>query len=69
MIQIFPIQPITVGALPPSAPVELAGQLQRCADALERLVLQTQVNGLLLSQLSQPLTDDPDTLANLSPPN
>ena len=65
MITVYPVQPITVAAaaLPANASQELAGQLQRTADLLERMLLELRTQSLLLVQLNQPSADDPETVA------
>ncbi len=60
MITVYPPLPI---AVPTGASLELAGQLQRCADLLEAVLTQLHVANLLLSQLGQARTDDPFTIA------
>jgi hypothetical protein len=44
--------------------LETAGQLQRCADLLERILAQLQINGMITSQFNQPKVDDPLQLAS-----
>lgn len=53
----------TITPLPANAALEVAGQLQKIADFLERILAQEIVNGCLLTQLSQPYCDDPFTIS------
>ena len=65
MIQVYPVQPIMVSAsaLPVNAAAEVAGQLQRAADLLERVLSELRVQTLVLGQLNQPRPDDPEQLS------
>jgi hypothetical protein len=53
---------VSSSALPTNAAQEYAGQLQRVADFLELLLIEHRVTNVLLSNLSQPRSDNPELI-------